>query len=138
MFGIGLPELLVIAVIALLVVGPKKLPELAKTLGKGLSEFKKATEGATEDLKGALKDDEKPKNGDGRNDSFLPDLAKTLGKGFSEFKKATEGITEDFKEALKNDEKPKEDDGWKDSLLMKKPDTEETKTDLSDKIPPKQ
>jgi Tat protein translocase TatB subunit len=92
MFGIGLPELLVIAVIALLVVGPKK----------------------------------------------LPDLAKTLGKGFSEFKKATEGITEDFKEALKNDEKPKEDDGWKDSLLMKKPDTEETKTDLSDKIPPKQ
>jgi Sec-independent protein translocase protein TatA len=61
-----------------------------------------------------------------------------LGKGFSEFKKATEGIAEDFKEALKNDEKPKEDDGWKDSLLMKKPDTEETKTDLSDKIPPKQ
>jgi Sec-independent protein translocase protein TatA len=111
---------------------------LAKTLGKGFSEFKKATEGATEDLKGALKDDEKPKTGDGGNNSFLPDLAKTLGKGFSEFKKATEGITEDFKEALKNDEKPKEDDGWKDSLLMKKPDTEETKTDLSDKIPPKQ
>jgi TatA/E family protein of Tat protein translocase len=138
MFGIGLPELLVIAVIALLVVGPKKLPDLAKTLGKGFSEFKKATEGATEDLKGALKDDEKPKTGDGRNDSFLPDLAKTLGKGFSEFKKATEGITEDFKEALKNDEKPKDDDSWKDSLLMKKPDTEETKTDLSDKIPPKQ
>jgi TatA/E family protein of Tat protein translocase len=138
MFGIGLPELLVIAVIALLVVGPKKLPDLAKTLGKGFSEFKKATEGATEDLKGALKDDEKPKTGDDRNDSFLPDLAKTLGKGFSEFKKATEGITEDFKEALKNDEKPKNDDGWKDSLLMKKTDTEETKTDLSDKTPPKQ
>ncbi len=138
MFGIGLPELLVIAVIALLVVGPKKLPELAKTLGKGFSEFKKATEGATEDLKGALNDDEKPKTGDGRNDSFFPDLAKTLGKGFSEFKKATEGITEDFKEALKDDEKPKNDDGWKDSLLMKKPEAEETKTDLSDKITPKQ
>ena len=138
MFGIGLPELIIIAVIALLVVGPKKLPELAKTLGKGFSEFKKATEGATEDLKEALKDDEKPKTGDGGNDSFLPELAKTLGKGFSEFKKATEGITEDFKEALKDNEKPKNDDGWKDSLLMKKPDAEETKTDSSDKIFPKQ
>ena len=138
MFGIGLPELLVIAIIALLVVGPKKLPDLAKTLGKGLSEFKKATEGAAEDLKGALQDDEKSKTGDGGNNSFLPDLAKTLGKGFSEFKKATEGITEDFKEALKDDEKPKNNDGRNDSLLMKKPDAEETKTDSSDKIPPKQ
>ena len=138
MFGIGLPELIIIAVIALLVVGPKKLPDLAKTLGKGLSEFKKATEGVTEDLKDALKTDEKPKTNDDKKDSFLPDLAKTLGKGFSEFKKATEGITEDFKEALKNDEKPKDDDSLKDSLLMKKPDTEETKTDLSDKTPPKQ
>ena len=54
MFGIGLLKLLIIAIIALLVVGPEKLPELAKTLGKGLSEFKKATEDATEDLKGAL------------------------------------------------------------------------------------
>ena len=137
MFGIGLPELLVIAIIALLVVGPKKLPDLAKTLGKGFSEFKKATEGAAEDLKGAL-NDEKTKNDDGGNNSFLPDLAKTLGKGFSEFKKATEGITEDFKEALKDDEKPKNDDGGKDSLSIKKPDTEETKTDSSDKISPKQ
>ena len=80
MFGIGLPELLVIAIIALLVVGPKKLPDLAKTLGKGFSEFKKATEGITEDFKEALKDDEKPKNDDGRNDSLLmkkPDAEET-------------------------------------------------------------
>lgn len=50
MFGIGLPELLIILVVALIVVGPSKLPDLAKSLGKGLSEFKKAAD----DLKSEL------------------------------------------------------------------------------------
>ena len=38
------PDLLVILVIALIVFGPKKLPELAKTIGRALGEFKKTTE----------------------------------------------------------------------------------------------
>jgi sec-independent protein translocase protein TatB len=50
MFGIGMPELLLILVVALIVLGPKRLPELARSLGKGLAEFKKSTEELKENL----------------------------------------------------------------------------------------
>jgi Tat protein translocase TatB subunit len=53
MFGIGVPELLVILVVALIVLGPKRLPEVAKTLGKGLAEFRKATADLTDELRSA-------------------------------------------------------------------------------------
>ncbi|UCG14594.1 MAG: twin-arginine translocase subunit TatB [Deltaproteobacteria bacterium] len=50
MFGIGMPELLLLGAIALIVVGPKKLPELARALGRGFAEFKKATDELKESL----------------------------------------------------------------------------------------
>lgn len=56
----SMQDIIVIAVVALIVVGPKKLPEMARTLGRGYSEFKKATEGITDEIKDALKEETKP------------------------------------------------------------------------------
>ena len=45
MFGIGFSEMLVLAIIALLVFGPKRLPEIGNAVGKGMREFKDAVNG---------------------------------------------------------------------------------------------
>jgi TatA/E family protein of Tat protein translocase len=58
----SMQDIIVIAVVALIVVGPKKLPEMARTLGRAFTEFKKATEGITDELKDALKEETKPEN----------------------------------------------------------------------------
>lgn len=50
MFGIGMPELILIAVVALIVLGPKKLPDLAKSMGRAVREFRKATSELKETL----------------------------------------------------------------------------------------
>ena len=50
MFGIGITEIIIILIVALLVVGPKKLPELAKTLGRGMAEFRKTADDFKESI----------------------------------------------------------------------------------------
>ena len=54
MFGLGMQELIVIFVIALLIFGPKKLPDLGRSLGRGLAEFKRASEELKEGLTAEL------------------------------------------------------------------------------------
>ena len=49
MFNLGLPEIILVGAAALLLFGPKRLPELAKGLGKGIRDFKKALEGQGEE-----------------------------------------------------------------------------------------
>jgi sec-independent protein translocase protein TatA len=51
MFGgsIGFPELLIVLVIALIVLGPKKLPEVGRSLGRGMREFKDSVSGVSQD-----------------------------------------------------------------------------------------
>ena len=50
MFNIGTPELILILVVALIILGPKRLPELAKSLGRGIREFQKAADDVKDSL----------------------------------------------------------------------------------------
>jgi len=74
MFGIGVPEMILILAIALIVIGPKKLPDLAKSLGRAMREFKKATNEFKETMQ--------------------------IDNGMEDVKKAFSGISDDVKEAV--------------------------------------
>ncbi len=70
MFNIGFTEMVVLGVLALVLIGPKQLPELARTLGRFMNEFKRSTD--------AFKDELKATNLDGeslRKSLDLPDLS---------------------------------------------------------------
>jgi sec-independent protein translocase protein TatB len=57
MFGIGFQEMLIILVVVLIFFGPKRLPDLAKSLGKGIAEFKKASEEVRKGIEDAVKEE---------------------------------------------------------------------------------
>ena len=87
MFGIGMTELIVIMVIALVVIGPSKLPELAKALGKGLAEFRKASQ----EIKDSFNLDEEIK-------TIKNDTIDT----FNDFKESLNDVDEDSDEGLES------------------------------------
>lgn len=60
--GIGTPELLIILLIVLLLFGAKRLPDLARGLGRSIKEFKKATAEAESDIRSAIEDPPQTKN----------------------------------------------------------------------------
>lgn len=59
MFGLGFGELVLIFLIALIFIGPKKLPELAKGLGKGIREFQDAAKGMKDQIEQSIEEEKK-------------------------------------------------------------------------------
>jgi sec-independent protein translocase protein TatB len=77
MFGIGMPELLLILGLALIVLGPKKLPELARALGKGLSEFRRATDELKDEFRQMERDvEDSPPTSTAKDDPMIDNPAE--------------------------------------------------------------
>ena len=92
MFGVGIPELLVIMVIALIVIGPEKLPDIAKTLGKVFYEFKNVVDG----VKTSMADEQK------NIEESLDSPVKTAS-----IDKKRESLMQDYEDAILNKSKDK-------------------------------
>jgi Tat protein translocase TatB subunit len=76
-FGLGLPEIVVILIVALLVVGPAKLPELAKTLGKAFHDFRKMADDVKETIEEEVLKEEEDKKEDGKKSAGDTDIKGT-------------------------------------------------------------
>jgi Tat protein translocase TatB subunit len=81
MFGVGLPELVIILVVALLVVGPSKLPEVARSIGKALGEFRRMADDVKDTLTQELDQEEEEKQKKQKDESqALKDIQDTVGQ----------------------------------------------------------
>ena len=117
MFGIGMPELLLILAIALIVIGPKKLPDLAKSLGRAFAEFKRATS----ELKDSLE-----------IDSELKDIKRTFHNMSDEIKEAIDVDSDEIKEAINVDVDVNLEDQKVDDESEKKEPQKDIKDEKSD------
>ena len=134
MFGIGMPEMLLILAIALIVIGPKKLPDLAKSLGRAMREFKRATS----DFKETLAVDEDFSEVKQAFDDIGTDIKDTVDftatptAKASNNAEATEKQTED-KQVIREDDDKLDDlkKAFDDLNAEPKPSTE-PETDVSD------
>lgn len=106
MFGIGLPEMLLILALALIVVGPDKLPDLARSVAKGIMELKKTADGFKESMEAGedpLSETKKEleeaatalKSNLLGNPSFQNSVNENKGDGFDGAKKAYQELLKD-------------------------------------------
>ncbi|PID40253.1 MAG: hypothetical protein CR984_04170 [Proteobacteria bacterium] len=89
MFGIGMPEMILILAVALIVIGPQKLPDLAKSLGKAMGEFKKATR----DLKESIQIDTEFKEVKRTFDDLAKDTPATIFSDTDKWKPPAEAAS---------------------------------------------
>lgn len=94
MFGIGMQELLIILVIALIVVGPKKLPDLAKSLGRGFAEFKRTADDFHSTMMADARTESSPRP---------PTISKRLKGRALGIERAEEGVGLDIEDLEKGD-----------------------------------
>ena len=131
MFGIGMPEMLVILALALIIIGPKKLPDLAKSLGRAMREFKKATSEFKETI---------------QLESELSDVKETFNNISDEVKDAVDlnlkpenqkadknGSDNEKNEEKDSEDQPESDDFGNLKKLKKEFDNLDTHTDTAQK-----
>ena len=133
MLNISPGELLIILLIALLVVGPTKLPELGRSLGKGLREIRRAQDEVRRTVRMDLEDDvpapdrgprRLPEDagtesaGPSRDPGVVRDVSRTLGRGLAEIRRAREEVQRSFRVDLEepshesaDEPPPRRDDG---------------------------
>lgn len=80
MFGIGFQEMLVILVVVLIFFGPKRLPDLAKSLGKGIAEFKKASDEVRKGIDEAVREEETKPQAPPEEPALKPDEEEPVSK----------------------------------------------------------